>query len=107
MALAVGLGAIGAHALRGSLSPADMEIYRTGTLYHLVHGAAAVWASTQPRLSRMLILLLLGCVFFSGSLYLLVTTQTRWLGAVTPIGGVLWIIAWLLFAFQKPETTNA
>ncbi|MFH1569988.1 MAG: DUF423 domain-containing protein [Gemmatimonadota bacterium] len=104
-ALAVTLGAFGAHALKGRLSPEDLEIYRTAVLYHFLHAlgliatalavqhlpeaAAARWAGWA---------LLAGVVLFSGSLYLLVLTGARLLGAVTPLGGAAFIAGWVLLA---------
>lgn len=105
-ALAVVLGAFGAHGLRGRL-PADLlAIYQTGCQYHVYHalGLLAVGllglhlpASTALRVSGWL--MLAGTVLFSGSLYLLAITGQRWLGAVTPLGGVAFIVAWLLLAW--------
>lgn len=101
-ALGVALGAFGAHALRGSLSPADAATFETAVRYQLVHAGALValagWAERAP--SRQLDwasrLWSLGTVIFSGSLYLLVLLDQRWLGAVTPFGGVALIAGWLL-----------
>ena len=101
MALAVGLGAFGAHGLADRVTPKDLEIWRTGAYYHMVHALALVAlglsgraAETQPASW----LLLAGIAVFSGSLYLLVLTQQRWLGAITPIGGLAFIAAWIVIA---------
>lgn len=109
-ALAVVLGAFGAHGLRGRL-PADLlAIYQTGCQYHVYHalGLLAVGllglhlpASTALRVSGWL--MLAGTVLFSGSLYLLAITGQRWLGAVTPLGGVAFIVAWLLLAWAARD----
>lgn len=105
-AVAVMLGAFGAHALRGRL-PADLlAIYQTASQYHVYHalGLLAVGlltlhlpAGSALRCSGWL--MLLGTVLFSGSLYLLAITGQRWLGAITPLGGAAWIAAWLLLAW--------
>jgi uncharacterized membrane protein YgdD (TMEM256/DUF423 family) len=109
-ALAVVLGAFGAHGLRGRL-PADLlAIYQTGCQYHVYHalGMLAVGllglhlpASTALRASGWL--MLAGTVLFSGSLYLLAITGQRWLGAITPLGGVAFIGAWLLLAWAARD----
>ncbi|MBM4185756.1 MAG: DUF423 domain-containing protein [Gemmatimonadetes bacterium] len=103
-ALGVAFGAFGAHALLGTLSSADFATFETATRYHLIHAVAllglGLWLerSPEPRLVWAARLMTLGIVVFSGSLYLLVTLDQRWLGAVTPIGGVALIGGWLLVA---------
>lgn len=105
MGAGVAAGAFGAHALRDRLAPDLLAIYQTGVLYHLVHGLAALLAgvlaghvSSNRRATAPGWLFLAGTVIFSGSLYLLALTGARWLGAVTPIGGTMWIVAWVLMA---------
>lgn len=102
---AVALGAFGAHALRASLSPRDLEIFETGVRYQMYHALALIlvgmlWAY-RPQASLIAAgwLFAAGIAVFSGSLYLLVITNTRWLGAVTPLGGVAFILGWLLMAW--------
>ncbi len=105
-ALAVMLGAFGAHALRGRL-PADLlVIYQTASQYHVYHalgllavGLLAMHLPTSGALRWSGWLMLLGTVLFSGSLYVLAVTGQRWLGAITPLGGTAWIAAWLLLAW--------
>lgn len=101
--LAVALGAFGAHGLEGSLSSDMMEIFETGVKYHFYHAlgliAVGLVATHLPDSSLLTIsgwLMLAGIVLFSGSLYALSTTGIGWLGAVTPIGGVCFIAAWVL-----------
>jgi len=112
MALAVACGAFGAHALRDSLSPHDLATWQTAVLYQLIHSLAAFVITIVQREERALLrvssLLLVSTVVFSGSLYLLVLLNQRWLGAVTPIGGVGFILSWLLLAriLLKPGSTN-
>jgi uncharacterized membrane protein YgdD (TMEM256/DUF423 family) len=95
---AVALGAFGAHGLRERLSPPMLEIYRTGVLYHLVHALvvlAVALAADRLRRPRVAAgLFCAGIAIFSGTLYLLAITGRTWLGAVTPIGGVLLLAGW-------------
>jgi uncharacterized membrane protein YgdD (TMEM256/DUF423 family) len=101
-ALAVVLGAFGAHALKARL-PADMlEVYHTAVQYHFWHalGVLAVGLALQlfPEVGWLRIagwLLTGGIVLFCGSLYLLALTGSKWLGAVTPLGGIAFILGWL------------
>lgn len=104
-ALAVAAGAFGAHALRGALEPAQLAVFETAARYQMFHalallGAGALALHTAP--SRLLAwsggCLLAGTLVFSGSLYLMVVTGVRALGAVTPAGGVLQIAGWGLLA---------
>lgn len=103
-ALVVVLGAFGAHGLRLRLTPEMMAIYQTGVQYHLFHalGLLAV-GLTLTQLSESVLLkwsgwlMLAGIVIFSGSLYLLSNTGWKWLGSVTPLGGLSFIVAWVLF----------
>ncbi|HCK90596.1 MAG TPA: DUF423 domain-containing protein [Gemmatimonadetes bacterium] len=102
--IAVGLGAFGAHGLRGILSPEDLVIFETGVRYQMYHALALLgvaWAVTQWEtvlLEWSGWLFVLGILVFSGSLYILVLTGQRWLGAVTPLGGLALILGWVLLA---------
>jgi uncharacterized membrane protein YgdD (TMEM256/DUF423 family) len=114
MAAGVALGAFGAHGLSGHLASDLLATYETAVRYHLVHGLAALVAGIVARLGapRAAVagwMFLGGLVLFSGSLYVLAVTGTRWLGAITPVGGVLWIAAWLVLAaaaFSSPRTAG-
>ncbi len=104
-ALAVALGAFGAHGLRSVLSPDLLATYETGVRYHMYHAlallAVALVATRWPAtglLSAAGWLFVAGTVLFSGSLYLLAFTSARWLGAITPFGGVAFIAGWLCLA---------
>ncbi|MDX1618898.1 MAG: DUF423 domain-containing protein [Balneolaceae bacterium] len=106
MALAVTLGAFGAHGLRGRLTPEMMEIFQTGVQYHLIHalgllavGLLAIHFPESAYLKWSGWLMLAGIVLFSGSLYILSMSGIRWLGAVTPVGGLSFIAAWILMVF--------
>lgn len=100
--LGVALGAFGAHALRDRLTESLLATYETGVRYHFYHALAlfAVVVAIQrwPNSNLPVIagwLFVIGVVIFSGSLYLLAFTGVRWLGAITPIGGVALIAGWL------------
>jgi len=104
-ALAVILGAFGAHALKTRLPPDLLEVYHTAVQYHFWHalGVLAVGLAMQQLpdagwLRAAGWLLTAGVVLFCGSLYLLALTGARWLGAVTPLGGVAFILGWLALA---------
>src|SRR5438132_9269734 len=105
MALAaVVLGAFGAHALKSRLSAEMLALWHTGVEYHVYHalGLLAVGlVATQLPESALLKwsgwLMLAGIALFSGSLYALARSGERWLGAITPIGGVAFLVAWALF----------
>ena len=102
MALAVILGAFGAHALKSRL-PADMMlVYHTGVQYQFYHALGlliiGVLSIHYPSgtLSWSAIFITIGIALFSGSLYLLAITGIKWLGAITPLGGTSFIIGWVL-----------
>ena len=100
--LAVILGAFGAHGLKGRLAPDMLSVYQTGVQYHFYHALGLLFVGLVLRQSPSLVLLkwsgwlmFSGIVLFSGSLYLLGITNIRWLGVITPFGGLAFIIAWL------------
>jgi len=100
----VAFGAFGAHGLRARLSPAMLEVYRTGALYHLVHAVAALavaLAGDRLRRGRLILALFAaGIAVFAGSLYALAISGIGALGAVTPLGGLLLLAAWALLALE-------
>ena len=104
MFLAVGLGAFGAHGLRQRLSPDMLAIFETGVRYHAYHALglfAVAWVSERNPGSLAGAAgwaMALGIVIFSGSLYALSISGVRWLGAITPIGGVGFLVGWVLLA---------
>ena len=116
LALAVIIGAFGAHALQGRLDAYSRGVYETGVTYHFFHALGMLIVSILPRTgvlsaSRAAIicaLLAAGILLFSGSLYILAISGNRMLGAVTPFGGLSFIAAWVLLAYwlmgnsQKP-----
>lgn len=110
-ALAVILGAFGAHWLAERLPVQQLASYKTGVLYHFIHVLAAVTVlnivtqKPNKRLVVSVLFFLVGIILFSGSIYLLSTrdilglTTYKWLGPMTPIGGLLFIVGWLNVAF--------
>jgi uncharacterized membrane protein YgdD (TMEM256/DUF423 family) len=102
--LAVGLGAFGAHGLRDKVEPRMLEVFETGVRYHMYHALALIavgWVTTRWNsawLSASGWLFVAGIVIFSGSLYVMVLSGARWLGAITPIGGVALIAGWACLA---------
>lgn len=100
MLVGVAAGAFGAHGLKTFITPERMAVWNTAVLYQLVHSLGILLlmpmhASRRTRiLKRACQTMLFGTLIFSGSLYLLVLTKLSWLGAITPVGGVLFIIAW-------------
>ena len=105
MFLAILLGAFGAHLLQDRLEPVRLASFRTGVLYQQIHALALVVLGLVAALgppSRLLSwsarLMLLGTLLFSGSIYLMTAGLPRWLGAVTPLGGLSFMAAWLLLA---------
>jgi uncharacterized membrane protein YgdD (TMEM256/DUF423 family) len=108
MALAVILGAFGAHALKERLDAYSLGVYEKAVFYHFVHALGMLIVSalfragalTESACTTVSALLLAGIVLFSGSLYLLAITGMKGLGAVTPFGGLAFIAAWLLLAYR-------
>jgi len=102
--LAVALGAFGAHALKSRVPPEMLAVWHTGVEYHVYHalallavGILAIHLPDSALLRWSGWLMLAGIVVFSGSLYLLALSGERWLGAVTPVGGLAFLAAWALF----------
>lgn len=94
------LGAFGAHALRGTLSDEALGWWQTGVQYQMWHGLALVALAAWPKAPRGAAWLLgLGAPIFSVSLYLMALSGLRWLGAVTPFGGLGMIAGWVWLAF--------
>jgi uncharacterized membrane protein YgdD (TMEM256/DUF423 family) len=104
--LAVVAGAFGAHGLRGRLSPDMMAVFETAARYHMYHalGLLAVAVVAGRLMGRGAVLsgwlFVAGTLLFSGSLYLLALGGPRWLGAVTPLGGLCFIVGWLALAWS-------
>jgi uncharacterized membrane protein YgdD (TMEM256/DUF423 family) len=103
--VAVAAGAFGAHALRERLAPDMLSVFEVGARYHMYHALAllaAAWAIGRWPGSAAVTagwLFVAGTLVFSGSLYLLSLTGQRWLGAVTPLGGLAFILGWAALAW--------
>ena len=108
LALAVGTGAFGAHGLKARLDPNQLDIWKTAVLYHFLHALGMLIVSALPKAGALSAesansvcwLLAAGILIFSGSLYALAVTNVTILGAITPFGGVSFILAWLLLAWK-------
>ncbi len=104
MALGVALGAMAAHALKSRLQPEMLLIFETGARYHLYHAlgllALAALMTTGAALAGPAWCLVVGVGLFSGSLYLLALSGARWLGMITPLGGLAFIAGWLWAALR-------
>lgn len=102
LAFAVAIGAFGAHGLKAHLSTEMLTIYKTGVEYHFYHALGlllvGVLAVIMPNvyLKWSAIFLATGILLFSGSLYVLAITGIKWLGAITPLGGLSFIAGWVL-----------
>ncbi len=109
----VAMGAFGAHALKASLAPEMLEVYKTAVSYQMWHALGLIGIALIHRQvpeSKTVIwagwLIFAGILLFSGSLYLLAILDIKWLGMITPIGGLAFLSAWLLiilFAVKKPD----
>ena len=97
------LGAFGAHGLKAVLAANEtMEIWRTASFYHLVHAVALLWAAEHYDSQRRTFLCFaLGTFIFSGSLYALAVSNVKILGAVTPVGGLILILGWVMLLFAR------
>ncbi len=108
MALAVAMGAFGAHGLRNRLDAYSMSVYEKAVFYHFVHALgillvallARTEAITPAGQARVAWLLFIGIIIFCGSLYVLALSGVRMLGAITPIGGLAFIIGWLALVYE-------
>lgn len=103
--LGVALGAFGAHGLQGHLRElGTLAIWEKAVLYHLIHVAVMVpLALRTPAARGPWWMFLLGIVVFSGSLYVLASTGHKWLGAITPLGGLSLLGGWLWLAIRPPR----
>jgi uncharacterized membrane protein YgdD (TMEM256/DUF423 family) len=102
---AVALGAFGAHSLKSTLSPEMLTVFETGVRYQMYHAFALLavgWALDRFGVSLFQVagwLFVAGSVLFSGSLYALAVSGTRWLGAITPLGGLAFLAGWCVFGY--------
>jgi uncharacterized membrane protein YgdD (TMEM256/DUF423 family) len=112
--IAVALGAFGAHALKARLSSDMLAVYDTGARYQMFHALALLavaWASTRWPHSAAITasgwLFVAGTLLFSGSLYALSLSGARGLGAITPIGGLAWLLGWAALAWGVARAAPA
>lgn len=105
-AFGVGIGAFGAHGLKSILSDYGLGIFETGVKYQFYHAfgmiAVGMYQFIQPQATLAGYAgwaFLIGTFLFSGSLYILALSGIKWLGAITPFGGVAFIIGWFMFAY--------
>ena len=113
LALATACGAFGAHALKGQLPPERLQLWDTAVRYHFFQAlgllgvgltlraleAGSGWLRAAGIVRAAALLIVSGVILFSGSLYALALGAPRTLGVLTPLGGLAWIAAWLLFAW--------
>ena len=111
--VAVALGAFGAHALKTRLDADLLAVFETGVRYQMTHALALLavgWACTRwpgPAVNASGWLFVAGTLLFSGSLYMVSLTDIRSLGAITPLGGLAWLAAWLCLAWSAWRAKNA
>ena len=100
--LGVALGAFGAHALKGHLAVLQMsDVWEKAVFYHLIHAVVLLLLASRPVFPRLAwCCFLCGIILFSGSLYVLAYTGVRWLGAITPLGGIGFLAGWLVLAIR-------
>lgn len=110
--LSVMLGAFGAHSLKASLTEKSLATFQTGVQYQFMHSIALILVGllmlslgeeSNKRLNRSGWFFAIGILLFSGSLYSLALGGPRWLGPVTPLGGLSFMIGWVLLAFSLPK----
>jgi uncharacterized membrane protein YgdD (TMEM256/DUF423 family) len=104
-AVAVTMGAFGAHSLKAKISEEMLSVFQTGVQYHFYHslglliiGLLTLYFQSGKYLYAAGWIMLFGIILFSGSLYIMSTTNTRWLGMITPFGGIAFIISWVCIA---------
>lgn len=110
-AIAVLFGAFGAHGLKAHVSEQDLEVWKTGVLYHTFHSIALVlfglFQERRRTSSLPGVLFLVGIVVFGASLYGIGIGGPGWLGAITPLGGLALVAGWILFGIQALRPGNA
>lgn len=101
--LGVALGAFGAHGLRKILlETGRVENWETAVFYHLVHAVVLLVLAVRPTVHKATFWsFAAGIIIFSGSLYILALTNLKWLGAITPLGGVGLLVGWLLLVIRR------
>ena len=100
------LGAFGAHALKDILDEYGQSIYNKAVIYQMFHGLGILFVAilnsfiSESDLSVIIYFFTIGIVLFSGSLYILAISKVRWLGMLTPIGGVFFILGWVILILK-------
>ena len=114
--IAVAAGAFAAHGLKNTLSPEDLDTFKTSADYQMIHGIGLILigllnkcdlkhdSKRSNNISAWL--MLAGIILFSGSLYLLTLSGVRWLGVITPFGGICFLLAWLSLALSHMPTRH-
>jgi uncharacterized membrane protein YgdD (TMEM256/DUF423 family) len=112
--IGVGMGAFGAHGLKTIISSELLVVYQTGVTYQMYHALGLIGIALirlQVSNSKLLIwagwLMFIGILLFSGSLYLLALLNLKWLGMITPIGGVCFLMAWLLITLYAVQNIRS
>ncbi|MDR9830137.1 DUF423 domain-containing protein [Vibrio sp. FNV 38] len=111
------LGAFAAHGLRAMLAPYLLDVFQTGVMYQFIHGMAILLCAVVINLPsvddkakknffRAAICFIIGTLCFSGSLYALALTGIKWFGPITPFGGLLFIIGWLIFILAATRSNT-
>ena len=109
---AVAAGAFGAHALKDRLDPAELAAYETAVRYQMFHALALIGVAWVGSLSPSRLApasaacMMIGVVLFSGSIYGLILLEWKWLGPVTPLGGLMMMVGWLLLAIAGARIKN-
>ncbi len=104
--MTVVLGAFGAHALKDILNEYGQSIYNKAVIYQMFHGLGILFVAilnsfiSEYDLSVIIYFFTIGIVLFSGSLYILAISKVRWLGMLTPIGGVFFILGWIILILK-------
>ena len=104
--LAVVLGAFAAHGLKSKISTEDLAIFETGVRYQMYHSLGLIllgligFQTAQDIVLFPAIMFIIGIIIFSGTLYLIPLTGSRWLGAITPIGGTAFILGWSFLIYN-------
>jgi uncharacterized membrane protein YgdD (TMEM256/DUF423 family) len=107
MFLAVWMGAFGAHILHSKISEFHFEFYKTAVIYQFIHALGlfvVAWLSTvskDEKINLAGVLMLSGIFIFSGSLYIMSLTSIKWMGALTPVGGLCFLAAWICLFLSK------
>ena len=105
--LSVILGAFGAHSLKNYLSEYSLSIFQTGVFYQFIHSlgilfiALLSYSIENIDFNLSIWFFILGIILFSGSLYILAISDIKWLGAITPIGGMFFILGWLVLVIKS------